>query len=164
VAIGEICGQRSTDLHPQITQIYTDKVDIMEGGGLVDTLTGLYSRHSRGLQAAGRGALVVLLACMPWAVLSPEAGPPSHWAGGMHVGALAMLSVPACVSFTSPWSRAGAVMFVFGYSGLMEVLQHFSAGRTGSWEDLGMNAVGVLIGVGLAKWALDCWNRRNFYT
>ena len=126
----------------------------MEGGGFLDTLTGLYSRHRKGLQAAGRGALVVLLACMPWAMLSPEASPPSHWAGGMHVGALAMLSVLACVSFTSLWGRAGAVMFVFGYSGLMEVLQHFSAGRTGSWEDLGMNAVGVLIGVGLAKWAM----------
>jgi VanZ family protein len=70
------------------------------------------------------------------------------------VGALAMLSVPAYVSFTPLWGRAGAVMFVFGYSGLMEVLQHFSPGRTGSWEDLGMNGVGVLIGVGLAKWAM----------
>lgn len=120
----------------------------------MDTLTGLYGRHSRVLQTAGRGALVVLLACMPWAVLSPQASPPSHWAGWMHVGAVAMLSVLAYVSFASLWSRAGAVMFVFAYSGLMELLQHFSAGRTGSWEDLGMNGVGVLIGVALVKWAM----------
>ena len=110
------------------------------------------------MKMAGRGALVVLLACMPWVVLLPEAGPPSQWAGWMHVGALAMLSVLTWVSFTKLWSRAGAVMFVFGYSGLMEVLQHFSAERTGSWEDVGMNGLGVLIGVGVAKWGMGMMN------
>ncbi|WP_201765671.1 hypothetical protein [Desulfotignum phosphitoxidans] len=32
------------------------------------------------LRRASRGILVVLLACMPWATLSPAASPPSQWA------------------------------------------------------------------------------------
>lgn len=91
--------------------------------------------------------LAVLLAVMPWAALSPTAGPPSQWADLVHLGANAGLAVLACTGFVSLRGRAGAVLFVFGYSALMEGLQHFTPHRHGSWEDVGFNAAGCLAGV-----------------
>jgi len=37
-----------------------------------------------------------------------------------------LVSLITCVSFKTLWAQAGGVVFVFVFSGLMEVLQHFS--------------------------------------
>jgi VanZ family protein len=99
------------------------------------------------LRRASRGTLVLLLACMPWATLSPAASPPSQWAALMHMGAMAVFAILACTGFNSLRGRAGAVLAVFIFSALMEGLQHFSPLRCGSWEDVGFNAAGCLAGV-----------------
>ena len=99
------------------------------------------------VQWVSRGMLVVLLAAMPWAALSPSTSPQSQWAGLVHMGANAGLAILACAGFASLRGRAGAVLFVFGYSALMEGLQHFTPHRHGSWEDVGFNAAGCLAGV-----------------
>jgi VanZ family protein len=99
------------------------------------------------LRRASRGILVLLLVCMPWAALSPAASPPSQWAALMHMGAMAVFAILACTGSNSLRGRAGAVLFVFIFSALMEGLQHFSPLRTGSWEDVAINALGCLAGV-----------------
>jgi drug/metabolite transporter superfamily protein YnfA len=91
--------------------------------------------------------LAFLLSAMPWAALSPAASPHSQWAAVMHLGAMAVLAWLACAGFASFRGRAWAVGFVFVFSALMEGLQHFSSDRTGSWEDVGINALGCLAGV-----------------
>ena len=107
------------------------------------------------LRWGSRGMLAVLLAATPWAALSPAASPPSQWAGLMHMGAMAVFAVLACTGFISLRGRAGAVLFVFGFSALMEGMQHFSPHRNGSWEDVGFNAAGCLAGVVVS--GLACW-------
>ena len=81
------------------------------------------------LRWASRGILAALLACMPWATLSPAASPPSQWAVLMHLAAMAVIALLACTAFATLRGRAGAVMFVFAFSALMEWLQHFSPVR-----------------------------------
>jgi VanZ family protein len=98
------------------------------------------------LRRASRGILVVLLACMPWATLSPAASPPSRWAALMHMGAMAVFAILACAGLNSLRGRAWTVLAVFIFSALMEGLQHFSPLRTGSWEDVAINALGCLAG------------------
>ena len=99
------------------------------------------------MQWVSRGLLAVLLGTMPWVALSPAAGPPSQWAALMHLGATAGLSVLACAGFATARGRAGAVVAVFVFSALMEGLQHFSPHRHGTWEDVGINALGCAAGV-----------------
>ncbi len=114
------------------------------------------------LRWASRGVLAILLGAMPWATLSPAASPPSQWAGMMHMGAMAVFAVLACTGFVSLRGRAGAVLFVFGFSALMEWFQHFSPHRNGSWEDVGINAAGCLagmVGTGMVYWIIRVWHR-----
>lgn len=65
----------------------------------------------------------------------------------MHLAAMAVIAILACGAFVSTRGRAVAVMFVFVFSALMEWFQHFSPVRQGSWEDIGINALGCLAGV-----------------
>jgi VanZ family protein len=95
---------------------------------------------------ASRVVLVVLLAAMPWAALSPAASPPSQWAAVMHMASMAVFALLACTGFATLRGRIWAVGFVFVFSALMEGLQHFSSVRSGSWEDVGINALGCLAG------------------
>jgi VanZ family protein len=65
----------------------------------------------------------------------------------MHVIALAVLTLLALVSFVKIWQRALAVVSVFSYSALMELLQYFHPERNGTLEDLAANALGCVVGV-----------------
>jgi VanZ family protein len=117
------------------------------------------------VQWISRGILAVLLAAMPWAALSPATSPPSQWAGLVHMGAMAVFGILACTGFVSLQGRAGAVLFVFGFSALMEGMQYFSPHRCGSWEDVGFNAAGCLAGVLVfsiihGSWVALCHLRR----
>jgi len=103
-----------------------------------------YLKYFETVRLMSRVTLVSLIACMPWASLSSATSPPGQWAGMMHLAAMAIFAFLACVSFKTLWAQAGVVVFVFVFSGLMEVLQHFSPPRTGSWEDVAMNAMGCL--------------------
>jgi VanZ family protein len=107
---------------------------------------------SEGFQAfvvrvGSRVVLAIALLLMPWATLSPSASPPSAIAAPMHIIALAGLTVLALLSFVKIWHRVGAVVFVFGYSALMEALQYFHPERNGTPGDLAANALGCVAGV-----------------
>ncbi|HDR14263.1 MAG TPA: VanZ family protein, partial [Desulfobacteraceae bacterium] len=107
---------------------------------------------SEGFQAfvvrvGSRVVLAIALLLMPWATLSPSASPPSAIAAPMHIVALAGLTVLALLSFAKVWHRVGAVVFVFGYSALMELLQYYHPERNGNMEDVGANMLGCLAGV-----------------
>lgn len=67
----------------------------------------------------------------------------------MHVGALAGLTVLALLSFDGVWRRMSAVLFVFAYSALMELLQYFLPERNGTLGDVAANALGCLVGLSL---------------
>lgn len=101
------------------------------------------------LKNAARTLLVLMLLLMPYATLSPDPGIPSGSAPFIHLGGMAWLAVLACMSFETAKIRSGAVFFVFVYSALMEIFQHYLPYRHGTWEDVGINAVGCLIGVAL---------------
>jgi len=106
----------------------------------------VYIQYFEALNRMSRGTLVGLLVCMPYAYLSPAARPPSQLAPYMHLAAMAVLSLLACVSFKTARRRTCAVFFIFIFSALMELLQYFSPHRNSSWEDVGINALGCLAG------------------
>ena len=123
-----------------------------------------YLKYFETLRLMSRVTLVSLIACMPWASLSSATSPPAQWAGMMHLAAMAIFAFLACVSFKTLWAQAGGVVFVFVFSGLMEVLHHFSPPRTGSWEDVAMNAMGCLAGVVMfsgIRWLGWLWGRAS---
>ncbi len=91
--------------------------------------------------------LAIALLLMPWLTLSPANSPPSDLAFSMHVAALAGLTVLALMSFDGVKGRLWAVLFVFGYSALMELLQYFLPERNGTLEDVAANALGCLAGL-----------------
>ena len=99
------------------------------------------------VRGGSRVVLAIALLLMPWATLSPSASPPSAIAAPMHIVALAGLTVLALLSFAKVWHRVGAVVFVFGYSALMELLQYYHPERNGNMEDVGANMLGCLAGV-----------------
>lgn len=91
--------------------------------------------------------LVGVLLLMPAATLSPWTSPPAVTASGMHLLSLAFVSLMACLSFRSNLARAGAVVFVFSYSALMELFQYHLPFRNGTWDDVMVNGAGCLLGV-----------------
>ena len=79
----------------------------------------------------------------------------------MHMAAMVVLSFLACVAFTTAWGQARAVIFVFIFSAMMEVLQNFTPTRSGSWEDVAMNALGCLAGVVMVSGADGCGDNQS---
>lgn len=59
----------------------------------------------------------------------------------MHLGGMAWIAFLACASFDTLRARAGVVVFVFAYSALMELFQHYLPYRNGTWEDVMINGV-----------------------
>jgi VanZ family protein len=93
-----------------------------------------------------RVLLIILLVLMPYAALSPGTRPPSDVASHMHFYSMAFIAFVACLSFKIFQARLGAVLFVFGYSALMEFFQHILPYRNGTWDDVTTNFLGCLAG------------------
>ena len=130
----------------------------MGGGTSILNMQSIsYLKYFETLRLMSRVTLIILLACMPYATLSQAASPPARWAALMHMAAMVVLSFLACVAFTTAWGQARAVIFVFIFSAMMEVLQNFTPTRTGSWEDVAMNALGCLAGVVMVSGARWLW-------
>lgn len=91
----------------------------------------------------------MMLLLIPFATLTPDPGTPPGAAPFMHLGGMAWVAFLTCLSFESNRIRLGAVVFVFAYSALMELFQNWLPYRHGTWEDVGINGLGCLMGVGL---------------
>ena len=101
------------------------------------------------MRVGARVLLVIMLLLIPYATLTPDPGAPSGAAPFMHLGGMAWVAFLACLSFEKIRTMTLAVVFVFAYSALMEFIQHYLPYRHGSWEDVGINGVGCLIGVAI---------------
>ncbi len=101
------------------------------------------------VKKASRALLVFMLVLMPYATLTPDPGVPSGSAPFLHLAGMAWVALLACMSFETIKFRAGAVLFVLAYSALMELFQHYLPYRHGTWDDVGINSLGCLIGVGI---------------
>ncbi len=100
------------------------------------------------LRTVSRVLLAIMLLLMPAATLLPGTGPPSSEAASyMHLASMAVAGFLACACFATLQARAGAVVFVFAYSALMELFQHWLPFRNGTWDDVQVNALGCLVGV-----------------
>jgi len=104
---------------------------------------------SRTVMICSRVLLLILLVLMPYAALSPGTSPPSDVASHMHFFSMAWISFLACVSFSTLRIRILAVLFVFGYSALLEFFQHMLPYRNGTWDDVTTNFLGCLAGFGI---------------
>ena len=110
----------------------------------------LKTSHNNGWTKMGaRVFLVIMLLLIPFATLTPDPGTPSKAAPFLHFLGMAWVAFLACLSFETNRMRLGAVGFVFAYSALMEFFQHYLPYRNGTWEDVGINGLGCLMGVGL---------------
>ncbi len=98
-------------------------------------------------QIGSRILLTILLAMMPLVALSATTRPPVNQASSMHLVAMAGYAFLAMAGFRSARTRLAAVLVVFTFSALMELLQHLVPYRNGSWTDVGVNAAGCVIGV-----------------
>ena len=101
---------------------------------------------SRLLRVGVRVLLVIMLLLMPYATLTSDPGTPSGAAPFMHLAGMAWVAWLACMSFVTNRNRAWAVLLVFAYSALMELLQLYLPNRNATWEDVGINGLGCLLG------------------
>lgn len=103
--------------------------------------------HTIYIRLAAKVLLAFMLVLMTYGTLSPDPGTPADAAPFLHLGGMAWIALLACVSFERIRSRAWAVLFVFAYSALMELFQHYLPDRNGTFVDVGINALGCLLGV-----------------
>ena len=98
---------------------------------------------------ASRSLLLLLLCVVSWLAFTP-APPPgldSGWDKLNHFGAFALLTVTACVGYTSRWRVAAALL---GYGIFIECVQAFIPERTAEAADVLADAVGIAIGLAVA--------------
>jgi VanZ family protein len=88
--------------------------------------------------------MVLLLALMPAAPTMPGTG----WDKSNHLLAFAVLGALGFLSY--PGRVAWLLLALLAYGGLIEVLQWFTPGRFAEWTDWLADAVGLIIGVGVA--------------
>ncbi len=101
------------------------------------------------IQNVSRILLVIMLLLIPYATLTPDPGTPSGSAPYLHFVGMAWVAFLACMSFNDIKFRVSAVIFVFAYSSLMELFQHYLPYRHGTWDDVFLNGVGSVAGVGV---------------
>lgn len=102
---------------------------------------------------AWRLALLALLAVISFLALTPA--PPSSidsgWDKLNHLAAFAALALAAGFSAATSARHAGrSALALLVYGGLIELLQSRMPPRQGEWADLLADAVGILLGLGLA--------------
>jgi VanZ family protein len=98
-----------------------------------------------------------LIAAISVLALLPK--PPTEislgWDKLNHGFAFATLALAACLAHpgSARW-RVGAWCALLGYGALIEAVQSLVPGRTGQWNDLLADAIGIGIGAGLGTWVL----------
>jgi VanZ family protein len=102
---------------------------------------------------AWRALLALLIVAVSFLALTPSPPPAFDfgWDKLNHVLAFSALAFSA--SLSCPASRRMRVFLLcmlFGYGGLIEVLQQFVPGRAGEWRDLFADSVGIVLGALLA--------------
>jgi VanZ family protein len=97
--------------------------------------------------------LLLLIVVVSYLALTPVP-PPSidfGWDKLNHVLAFSALGFSASLSCpVSRRLRFLLLLMLFGYGGLIEVLQQFVPGRAREWDDLLADSVGILLGAGMA--------------
>lgn len=88
---------------------------------------------------------VLVLSLMPVVPHMPSTG----WDKSNHMLAFAVLAVLGLWGY--PGCMARLLMGLLAYGGLIEVLQSFTPDRFAEWADLLADAVGALVGAGLAS-------------
>ena len=88
---------------------------------------------------------VLVLALMPIVPHMPSTG----WDKSNHLLAFAALAVLGLWAY--PGRMAVLLLGLLAYGGLIEVLQSFTPDRFAEWADLLADAVGLLVGAGLAS-------------
>lgn len=92
---------------------------------------------------------IVIFAATLFGSLSTSVGPPSlfpHADKLFHFGAWATLSGLAFLAFAGRYNRFAIPSALLVASALIEVAQTFIPGRSGSFDDLAANALGVALG------------------
>jgi hypothetical protein len=113
------------------------------------------------IRIAARVLLLSMLILMTYGTLSSDPGTPSGAAPFLHFGGMAWIAFLACASFETLRARAGAVVFVFAYSALMELFQYWLPYRHGTWEDVMVNGLGCVVGVGVfLLFNTLCWIKK----
>jgi VanZ family protein len=127
-------------------------------------MTSAPARRDKLLQAlavtvAATGGWRMLLAVLAVAVgyLALKPAPPTSvdlgWDKLNHVAAFAALAFSAQLGYpTSQRTKLAALVAIFAFGGLIEVLQHFVPSRSAQWGDLLADLVGIACGAGLAAW------------
>lgn len=86
---------------------------------------------------------VSVLALLP----APRAGPDLGWDKVNHLAAFAALSFSAMLGWRGPRPlQIGVLLALFGYGGLIELLQMFVPNRSAEWSDLLADAIGIGLG------------------
>jgi VanZ family protein len=91
-------------------------------------------------------AVVLVLALMP-----PRPMPTTGWDKANHVLAFAVLAVLGCRAYLQRDLRVLA--FLLGYGCLIELLQGLTGYRSAEWLDVAADAIGLLVGWNLNRWA-----------
>lgn len=102
--------------------------------------------------AAGWRALLALqVVVVGWLAFDPR--PPTEglavWDKLQHAGAFAVMAITAILAL--PGRPAGAGLGLLAYGAFIELVQTFIPGRSGEWADLLADAVGVALGLALAR-------------
>lgn len=105
---------------------------------------------------------IVIFAATLFGSLSTSVGPPAlfpHADKVFHFGAWAALSGLAFLAFAGRYNRLAIPFALLVAGALIEVAQTFIPGRSGSFDDLAANALGVALGslVGLMLRRLLAW-------
>lgn len=124
-------------------------------------------RQSRRLTLLLRALWFCLFGATLFGSLSTSVGPPAlfpHADKLFHFGAWGALSALAFLVFAGRYNRLAIPSALLVISAAIEVIQTFIPGRSGSYEDLAANALGIALGslVGLAlRRPLLAWLQRG---
>lgn len=105
-----------------------------------------------------RTLLALLLLVVSVLALTPSSdhGVDLGWDKLNHISAFVALAFSAWLGFdTAPLRQRWSMPLLLAYGGAIELLQLYVPGRSCEWGDLAADALGIVLGVGLARWALQ---------
>lgn len=107
-----------------------------------------------------RVLLALLALLVAFLALTPAPPPQASlgWDKLNHLSAFAALA--ACTVFgwrDARTAQRALLLALLAYGGAIELLQRLVSGRSGEWNDLLADAIGIVVGTRLARW----WLRRE---